>query len=776
MFHRHHSAAMLVVVTGVLFVPGAHGQVVIIDPIVPPMPGPVPKPMPWPEPMPRPEHWRRGWECQLELKSQSYTVDVVDGAGVTKVDQTFHNPYPNQIEGTYVYPLPGDASISGFSMFVDGKEIKGEVLERDKAAGIYRDIVSKMRDPALLWYVGERLYKASIFPIPGNGDVRVKLQYTQTLAIDGGLSSMRLPLKATTLGRRMPDQTSVVVNIESQVPIKSVFSPTHSVAVNRKSDNRISASYESTGGMSDQDFVLHYLLSREDFGLTLLTYRDAGEDGYFMARIAPRMEIDNRDVMAKDVALVMDTSGSMSGRKIEQARDALRFCLNNLNRQDRFTVIPFSHEPKPFREGLIDATAENVDAAVAFVEKISAGGGTNIHEAVLMAMKAAPGANADRPYLIVFVTDGLPTIGQTDVDAILKDVSAANASRVRLFAFGVGDDVNTKLLDRLAEDNRGSRDYVALNEDLEIKLSSFYRKVANPVLGDLKLVWNGTRTYDVFPRELPDIFVGSEIVVMGRYDGAGTCSVELTGTRRNKTEQFVYERTLADRETGHDFLPRLWAIRKIGYLLDEIRLHGEGQELKDEVVRLATRFGVVTPYTSYLVTEDKKFASAPAAVGGRFEDEMLRLAGSDRGRGASRKSMALALTPGEAGITYSTGVAAIDLSQSANDMREAGGLDILRGLAHTDGAAAGPTARRDQQLVSMLGGRTYYFHEERWVDGSYDEKVETKKIELFSADYFALLGKHAYLAKVLALGDRVVFQSDGVWYETVMADWPTTTP
>ncbi len=751
---RACKSGFIAVLVGLIGVGAAFGQVVIIEPPwIPPRPHP-----PHPRPIPRP----RPFEHFLAVKSQSFAAEVVDGVAVVKVDQTFHNSYAHQIEGTYMFPLAEDASVSGFSMFVDGREMKGEVLDRDDARRIYQDIVSKMRDPALLEYVGSRLYKARIFPIPPNGDVRVKLQYTQTLKIDAGLASLVLPLKADARTPEPAKSTSVVVKIRSQAPIKNVFSSSHPVSVHRESDHEASVSYETSDTRSDEDFVMHYLLSDEDFGLAWLTYRDGSEDGYFMARIAPKAKIDSDKVLAKDIAFVFDTSGSMSGEKIKQAQKALKFCLSHLNAEDRFNIVPFSHEARPFKNGLVAANSENVEEALQFVEKLEASGGTNINDALLESLKASP-EDGGRPYMIAFMTDGQPTIGETEPKRILNHVKDANASRVRLFVFGVGDDVNTQLLDRLAEENHGTRQYVRPGEDLEIKVSNFYRKVADPVMSDLEIEWGRLTARDVFPPRLPDLFSGGELVVVGRYDGSGSCAIELTGRRGETRERYVYERTAPERETKHGFLPRLWAIRKIGYLLDEIRLHGENEELKDEVVRLAKRFGIVTPYTAYLVTEDEKLTTRE---GPNFAHQVFFARGMGAGESAALQSFV-----DSAGTQVGTGVRARRGRASGEGAVMAS--EDMRALRHTSPAEVVELLRKakgedgaSRAAVEHVGGQTYYLVEGRWIDGEYDGKAETRKVELYSDAYFDLMAKHAEVGKVLALGERVVFRVDGVWYET----------
>ncbi|MCP4246167.1 MAG: VWA domain-containing protein, partial [bacterium] len=564
-----------------------------------------------PTPMPpiRPPHPPRPpvREIPLAVKNHQVTCDITDGVAVTKIDQTFYNRNPRQVEGTYIFPLDDDIALSRFTMFVGGREVEGKVLDRKEAQRIYESIVSRQRDPALLEYVGTRMYKARIFPIPANGEVRVRLEYAQVLATEGGLVRYRYPLSTEKYSSAPLEQVSVVVKVDSKLPIKSVFCPTHTMAIRRDSEHRASASFEARNVRPDRDLVLYYALSEKDFGLALLTYREPGQDGVFLARIAPKATPDAGDVVPKDICFVVDTSGSMAGAKMDQAKKALTFCLASLNPEDRFHLVTFSHETAVFSGGLQTASADNRTRAEQFVQQMRAEGGTNINEALLASLQArALGPGGDRPYLIVFLTDGQPTVGETEPEKILANVKQGNVHGVRMFVFGIGDDVNTHLLDRLAAENHGARDYVGNREDLEIKLSNFYRKVADPVLANLQLIWNKLNVSEVYPRVLPDLFSGGEVVLVGRYTGSGPQAIELLGDRRGTQERHVYETDFAESDTTHGFLPRLWATRKVGYLLDQIRLHGENKELIDTVAQLSIKYGIVTPYTAYLVHEQQQ--------------------------------------------------------------------------------------------------------------------------------------------------------------------------
>jgi Ca-activated chloride channel family protein len=696
-------------------------------------------------------------------------TSITDGVAVTAIDQIFVNPYNHPVEGTYIFPLEDDVGVSKFSMFINGKETEGKLLSAEEARRVYESIVAKMRDPALLEYVGKKMFQARIFPIQPKGEARIKLSYTQMLGMQEGLVRYRYPLNTEKYLASPVGMVSAVVNITSAVPIKSVFSPSHAIAVNLKDEHHATASFEATHVYPSKDFDLFYTLSDKEFGLTVLTYREPDAEGFFLARIAPPSKQVTTDILPKDICFVIDTSGSMAGEKMDQARSALKFCLSNLNSEDRFNVIPFSHEPLRFESTLVKATKENIERGRKYADDMKATGGTNINDALLLALDVAPASDASRPYLIVFLTDGRPTIGETGIEEILKNVANKNTDRVRLFVFGVGHDVNTHLLDLLAERNRGARDYVEPGEDLELKLSSFYRKVADPVLADLALSFGGMNVYDVFPSKLGDLFSGMELVLTGRYSGEGPQAVILTGKRRGQEERFIYETTFPKVNKEHDFLPRLWATRKIGFLLDQIRLHGENKELVDTVVELATRYGVVTPYTSMLVTESEQLATRHGFRRRMYLDAarpVLPSTGGQVTRGAAdhRTPGAMRARSGKGAVAASREAATLqgqDWSRdglSESDMVVSGAFQQFVG---EEGAGvAGPK-------VSFVGKRTFYRVDDKWIDSAYDEKVETTKIELFSEEYFELLRKHEDLARCFALGDQVIIVVGDKAYETV---------
>ncbi len=753
----------------------AVGQTIIIEPgpVLPPRRHPRPRPRPRPRPIAR--------DVLLAVKKHTVEVSIVDGVAVTSIDQVFFNGHDRVVEGTYIFPLEDGVGLSAFSMYVGGERVEGKLLPVEEARRQYESIVARMRDPALLEYLGTRMFRARIFPIQPKSEVRVRLSYTQMLEASDGLVRYRYPL-GTDRSLPAPIETvSVLVKVESKVPLKSVFSPSHKLAVSRPGEHNAVASFEGKNIVPDKNFELYYTLSDKEFGLTVLTHRPPGEDGFFLVRIAPPASVNKADVLPKDIAFVIDTSGSMAGEKIEQARKALRFCLANLNPKDRFSIIPFSHEATTFRDTLVTATKENVAAAREFATGLIASGGTNINDALVTAVTGPGHLETDRPYLIVFLTDGLPTIGVTDVDEILQNVRRGRDGRVRLFVFGVGYDVNTRLLDLLAEQNRGTREYIEPDENLELRLSSFYRKVAEPVLANLDLSFKELKVYDLFPPKLGDLFAGSELVVTGRYTGDGAKAVELTGTRRGQRERFVDETAFPAKTKEHDFLPRLWATRKVGFLLDQIRLHGgdkrsgraaENDELKQAVIKLATKYGIVTPYTAYLVTEPGGVAHGLRRENSAFAKAVRSSVASDARveRVLAGAESAMALLPAgrqaQAQRSPAAKAARVQASQAMAKLRFAGPVSAAARISSLRSEDEAVSDGRDA-MVERVGPRTFYRVGERWVDAGYDGEAATTKVEAFSVEYFELIRRHGELAKCFALGERVVVLVGETTYETV---------
>jgi Ca-activated chloride channel family protein len=557
----------------------------------------------------------------LAMLNHKVSIAIEDQVAVTKVDQTFRNHTDRNLEATYVFPVPKGASVNKFTMYVNGKEVRGELVEADRARQIYTSIVRRTQDPGLLEYIGTNLLQMKVFPIPPRSDQKVTLSYTSVSDRTADLVEYTYPLKTDGKATATLESFGIEAVIKSQHAVQNVYSPTHAIAIKRQTDREVTVQFERNQGLLDKDFQMFYQLGDRDVGLTAMTHRPvASEGGYFMALVTPKVEIKKEYQVPRDVVLVLDTSGSMrENGKLDQAKKALNYCLNSLEKGDRFALINFATTVNRYKDGLLESSSDQVAQAKKWVGNLEATGGTAIYDALESALALRP-KDDSRTFLIVFFTDGEPTIGETNPEKILKNTFAKNTDNTRIFTFGVGDDVNAVLLDRLAEGTRAASTYVRPQEDIEVKVSSLYSKISHPVLANLKLSATGDVSLnEVYPAQLPDLFHGQQLVVFGRFTGKGSSALRLTGTVGKETKEFAYDLTFPEK-TGDErgFVEEIWARRKVGYLLDQIRANGEKPELKSEVIVLAKKYGITTPYTSWLIVPDGPVPVVRQGGGGRL--------------------------------------------------------------------------------------------------------------------------------------------------------------
>lgn len=535
------------------------------------------------------------------MKSYRVQITVEDQIADVQIEQTYFNPTDQVLEEIYAFPVPKGTIISHLTLCSSDGCHEGRLLDADEARRLYQDIVRRTKDPALLEHLGERAFRVRVFPIPLGGEQTVKISYQQVLSRSDGLVELLYPLTS----QKTIEELLIQITIRDDEPIGNVYSPTHPISEARLSEREVRVSFEGSQIDSDQDFRLYYTTAQAQGGiaLDLLGFRRGEEDGYFLLLISwPRLDIAP---LPKDIIFVLDTSGSMAGEKIRQAKAALKHALGRLHPEDRFGLVAFSDTLKEFHSRLISATEMDHEELERFIEGLEATGGTDIHAALFRALELLKDGEPERPKILVFLTDGRPTAGVTGVRAILEDVQKANDLGARIFTFGVGYDVNSVLLDALSEANGGFATYIEPGESLELAVSSFCDRVGNPIVWDLSVNFEGLDVYDLYPPRLPDLFAGDTLQLVGRYRDPGRGQVRIEGKGPGLEEPFIREIELPSELTRHSFLPRIWAARAIGYLLKEIRLSGEDPELISRVKELAERFGIVTPYTSYFAAPEK---------------------------------------------------------------------------------------------------------------------------------------------------------------------------
>jgi Ca-activated chloride channel family protein len=674
----------------------------------------------------------------LPIKSIKIDTKILAQIATTHVEQIFRNDTNATLEGTYFFPIPESASIAEFAIWDGDRRLVGEVRSREEARRIYDEIVRRQRDPGLLEYAGKDLFQASIFPILPHSDKKLEITYTQVIRAESGTVAYRYPL-GTGWQLAQIGSVSGRIDLESKDPLRNVYSPTHAIDIKHNGENRSVVSFESAGGKEAQDFQLFYTISKEDFGLTLLTQREAGKDGYFLLMISPKDDWSEQEYSAKDVVFVVDTSGSMAEEgKMEKARAALLYGIRILRPQDRFNVISFAGEEHLMESGLVAADDQGRRRGETFVKALRPVGGTNINQSLLTSLAQFEGGS--RPKILVFMTDGLPTVGETNVTRIVENASAARKTDVRLFTFGVGYDVNTTLLDKLASQNGGVADYVEPKEDLEVKVSSFFAKVNYPVLTDLRLDMAGVETDLVYPRGIPDVFKGSQVTLIGRYRNAISMDyvrLKLSGKSGGVQRTYFYDNLRFPlRAETNDYLPRLWATRRVGWLMEQVRTNGEQQELRDEIVDLGTRYGIVTPYTSYLALESPSQPQNITAL-------------PMQGRG-SRDMPPRMPAPKAADARATTGAIAVQQSKRAREQQETERLS-------DEGSSA---------VVRRVSGKTFYLKDKVWTDSELkpDSRLPETVLRFGSDEYFALLKQKPRLADFFALGEQVIVVLDGRVY------------
>ena len=742
----------------------------------------------WPTPVPV--------NRAYEIRDVSIDARVRDQVAEVQVAQTFHNPGSTEIEAEYLFPLPDDAGVQNLVLMVDGREMPGRLLPKDEARRIYEEIVRTKRDPALLEYMGRGLFRTSVFPIPPGADRKVTLRYTQLCKRDRDVVEFVYPLATQKHSSKPIQKLALDLRIEGRDPIKSVYSPSYDVAVSRPGEREVKATLERRDFLPSTDFRLVYTLAEGSLGATVLSYRPSpSDDGYFLLLASPEVKQADARPLPKTVLFVLDRSGSMAGKKLDQAKNALQFVLNNLRDDDTFNIIAYDDRVEPFKPELQRYSSASRAEAERFVANIREGGSTNIDG----ALKAALAMISDdtRPNYVLFLTDGLPTASETNELKIADNARIANKYHAQVFSFGVGFDVNARLLDRLSGGNGGTSEYVRPDEDIEKHVGAFYAKMTRPAFAGISIELAGTDVNRTYPRDVPDLFEGGQLVWVGRYRQSGRATVRLSGKVGGERRSFEFPAELAGAGpgTGHDFVEKLWAVRRVGFIIDQIDLNGPNKELTDELVALSTRYGLLTPYTSFLA------------------DERTNLHASAENRRLATENLSeLSVVQGEAGTSQRAAKQLYNKADRAEDAKYAfapaqqagqppgmsgmGGRTLSRGSAkaasapnpgipYTQGGAtqiqpfnaipnpAQPggsmpvRARSTADNVRKVGTKTFYRKVDRWIDSEVkpEEDAQAIVVEQFSDEFFKLArGQTAEMNQYLTFEEPVTVALAGQVY------------
>lgn len=693
----------------------------------------------------------------VTVASVASDVTIVDQVATTTLVMVLANAGGSPQEAQVLVPVPDGASVRSFGLDSVGPEPTAKLLPRDEARRVYNEIVAKMRDPGLLEFAGYGLIRSSVFPIPANGTNTVRLTYEQLLPADGDRVDFVLP--RTDSAQASGVKWTLRLDIRSKRPISTVYSPSHEIVTERVDANRVVVRASAESAANPGSFRVSYLmqsLDRDGVSFSILTYPDPeiGPDGgYFLLLTGlPAKTPEDVKGIRREVTIVIDRSGSMRGEKIEQAREALRQVVEGLGDGEFFNIIDYSDSIASFADRPVAKNAESLARAREYIKAIKANGGTNIHDALLEALRQDP-TPGTLP-VVLFLTDGLPTVGPTSESAIRDAARAANKAGRRIFTFGVGFDVNAPLLSGIARGSRGTSTFVLPEENVEVKVGQVFRRLSGPVLDTPRLsAVVGARgevvtrpIRELQPGVLPDMFEGDQLVVLGVYTDASAKKLVLEGNYLGRPRTFEYAFDAGKASTRHSFVPRLWASRKIASLIEEIRQAGADsrppgsapsvdprhKELVDEIVRLSIKWGILTEYTAFLATEitvsDGRRNDAGFAVGG----EVIRM-GVPVTASAAPEAAADALRGRAAGER----VGRVAVNQDLNL-----GYQVMQGCENK----ANEWLDKDMKLVQVrsvcqVADRTLFRRGSRWVDSAILDKeseAPEQTVEFASAEYFRI--------------------------------------
>jgi Ca-activated chloride channel homolog len=656
----------------------------------------------------------------VQITEVTAGIEIIEQVATTTLDITLSNPSNARLEAQMVVPVPDKAALRGFTFQGAASEPKAELLTKEEARRVYDSIVAKTRDPALLEFIGCNLIRSSVFPVEARGTQKVRLVYEHVLAADGDRVDYVLP-RTESLDYRVP--WKVAVKIKSKSPIGTVYSPSHRLETLRQGEREITVRVAAEASTEPGAFRLSYLIERDGLTASLLAYPDPKVGGgYFLLLAgtpvkAPRPGTGGTAVLQKrEVILVLDRSGSMAGEKLEQVRAAALQVLEGLEDGEAFNIIIYHESVESFSPQPVVKNEETMKAARAYIRGMRVRGGTNLHDALVEAlrMKPTPGSLP----IVLFLTDGLPTVGQTSEKAIREVASKGNPYERRIFTFGVGVDVNTPLLDRIALDTRATSAYVLPKEDVEVKVGQVFKRLVGPVLASPKLQVGepggaaSRRVHDPLPAKLADLYEGDQLVLLGQYVGEEPLDFNLSGDYFGKHRSFKFHFSLDKATTRNAFVPRLWASRKIAVLVDAIRDlgadtglgytgggYGGGgravpandprmKELVEEIVRLSKEFGILTEYTAFLARE-----------------------GTDLGR-ASEVVMQAQRNFTDRAMNVRTGWGAMNQSYNMNEQRGQRELNARNGFFDEN------MKRVEVSAIQQMNDRAFYQRGNRWVESS----------------------------------------------------------
>ncbi len=695
---------------------------------------------------------------QLERTGSVVKVGLSNRVLRYEVTETFRNRSQRVAEADYIFPLPLGAAFEDLKLMINGELVSGETMTADKARGIYEEIVRRQRDPALVEWMGSGMLRTRIFPIAPGEEKKVVVRFQAAAQREGDAlridyrrgsnpnatgSPMRPVVEQRGMATESADWTSFSLLYERTADFGDAYSPTHTL---RTRDEGRTREVEARGSASDVTILLP--LRRPDVAaISVLTHAPDNDGGFALFTITPPSAA--RRALPRDVTFVIDVSGSMRGRKLEQAKEAGHVLLASLRSEDRFRIVDFSTDVRAFRDGFSAATRENVRDGRRYIDALVADGSTNISGALESALSTR--SDGERLPLVVFMTDGEPTIGERSADRIAA-MAARQRGDARVFAIGVSADVNAALIEQLSLEGHGTAHFVRDNESVERTVSLLATRLTSPVLTNVRVRVDGVQLRQVLPAGPIDVFAGQDMVVLARYAGSGNATVRLEGESVDGPVTWSTRARFTDRDRANPFVARLWAAQRIGWLAAEKRRNGGSSEVDGEIRTLGERYGIPTEFTSYLVVEPgmQVAGARDQSLSSRVDVmKRARTEGAATGQ-AGLFDKAQAVAPAAAPApSLAANERRFEDARAAAKQREA------RSTAELDEAVAGTNARRvGERIFSLANGV--------WTDARYTTRLRTVTIKPYSAAYFELMKQLDQLAPLFALGDRVIIAGRAV--------------
>jgi len=700
----------------------------------------------------------------LERTSSNVRATLADHVLRYEVEETFRNRGGTVQEADYMYPLPAGAAFQELQLSINGQLVSGEIMDAGRARSTYEEIVRRQRDPALVEWMGYGLLRARIFPINPGEEKRVLLRF-QVIAPREG-DAIRVDYQRGS-GRTLVTSGSDTHDArESSFTLRypntgrcNAYSPTQELQTHSSSGSQCVV---DVGGEGPAVTILIPAPRSDRAAISVLANAPGSEDGFALITLAPPS--GRSATVPRDVTFVLDVSGSMSGRKIEQARAAGKQLLGTLSREDRFRMIDFSSDVRTFRDDFVDATPANIAAATRYLSDLQANGGTNIDGALELALAPPRSREGDtregdsdeyvrrpsrqsegRLSVVLFVTDGEPTVGERDPAAIAAHAARMRGSQ-RVFTFGLGADVNAQLIEQLALEGHGTAQFVRPEEDVERAVGLVASRLTSPIASDLRVTTQCggnsegecVRLVHALPEGPVDLFAGQDLVLLTRYSGSGRARLVFDG--RSATGPVHWETMVdfPDHERDNAFVPRLWATRRIGWLSAARRQNGPSPEVDDELRTLGERYGIPTELTSYLVQEQQVATNGPRQLDSTIRDNLT-------------------------GGAPAAPAAKFEAARAATEQRDAksiGSMDkplMLQEVVISDGRNTGSALEKDRaDALKRAGNRIFAHRNDRWTDISYKPETKIVKIKPYTAAYFAVLDAIPDLRVAFAVGDKVL--------------------